>query len=505
MNRLSSLESKADTHSSLSNSEILGHELVTACYKLLNENIDKIHLDYEDDKLNTQNIEDYGNAQPSTKKFMSLMKFIIDKTVYIPVDEFKKRIDTNIDEIKDLTDNQDYEPVVIIPNSDFDRSYTFFTLYLLKKLQEKNIKIKYAFIENDIVDHIKKLSKVYKAKNKKLLIILSDDYSYSGQQIQYRLYKNLIKIDNVKYYINIAGLTETALEAIITGNPYDNSNKDNKDYIIFPKNIRIDKPLTFYNIIEEIEKEKGKNYQDYINENNFYVIEKQNDNIIVKRQFEFIMYKYFDAFQNIIYSFLKYPDERSFTKNLCRIPAYDEKYYIDYDEFKKVYDKKLIKYTDDLKDIITDANEYKEIVSNLDSNNSKLPLWIKQCPKTNEKYIIQDTNKNYWITLFNNCDYSNIDPNNFSCITICNKRAFYKFIEYTYNGKKIMHGEIMDKNRIGFHTFIENISNELSGGSKRRKSKKISRKSKYYGKKCDKMSNIRRKKTHKRTHSFKSF
>jgi hypothetical protein len=40
MNRLSSLESKADTHSSLSNSEILGHELVTACYKLLNDNID---------------------------------------------------------------------------------------------------------------------------------------------------------------------------------------------------------------------------------------------------------------------------------------------------------------------------------------------------------------------------------------------------------------------------------------------------------------------------------
>ena len=156
MNRLSSIKSKADTH----NSEILGHELVTACYKLLNDNIDKIHLDYEDDKLNTQNIEDYGNAQPSTKKFMSLMKFIIDKTVYIPVDEFKKRIDTNIDEIKDLTDNQDYEPVVIIPNSDFDRSYTFFTLYLLKKLQEKNIKIKYAFIENDIVDHIKILSKV---------------------------------------------------------------------------------------------------------------------------------------------------------------------------------------------------------------------------------------------------------------------------------------------------------------------------------------------------------
>jgi len=263
MNRLSSIESKADTQSSLSNSEILGNKLVTACYELLNENIKKIHLDYEDDKLNTQNIEDYGNAQPSTKKFMSLMKFIIDKTVYIPVDEFKKSIDTNIDEIINLTDNQDYEPVLIIPNSYFDRSYTFFTLYLLKKLEEKNIKIKYAFIENEIVDHINKLSKVYKDKykNKQLLIILSDDYSYSGQQIQYRLYNNIIKIDkdNVKYYINIAGLTETALEAIKTDNTYyesnkdndesnkdnDESNKDNKDNIIFPKNIRIDNPPHF--------------------------------------------------------------------------------------------------------------------------------------------------------------------------------------------------------------------------------------------------------------------
>jgi hypothetical protein len=75
-----------------------------------------------------------------------------------------------------------------------------------------------------------------------------------------------------------------------------------------------------------------------------------------------------------------------------------------------------------------------------------------------------------------------------------------RFIKYTYNGEKILN---LDKTK--FNTFIENISKKLSGGAKRRKSKKIRRKSKYYGKKCDKMSNIRRKKTHKRTHSFKSF
>lgn len=410
------------------------NNLLDYCYKFIEENKDLIHLNYkDDDKINTDNIQNYADSQEGSKKFMLLIKKLYEQVTYISSNEFINIIDKNIDEIKEYIDKENYEPIILLPNDGMNRSFSFFTLYLLKRLKENKIIINNGFSENDSTI----INRLSKNESKKYLIIICDDLLYSGTQLTFRLgthlqknnftNKNYALLHNIKYFVNIIGLTTNSKKNIssVFG------DKDEwKKYLILPKNIKT-YDITFNQIISNLDIK-------YINENNFYVIENNNGKLIVKPQFNYVFNYLINKYKFAILPFFKYPDELSVTDNICKIPNYNNIYYIDYDEFNKDYPNKLTdNYEFDLENIIGIWDNLKIKMNILFGNNDLLNMginWIKKTTEINKNYIIQDNNKKSWIKLFNNCNYTNIND---KCHNICYDKTFYKSIKYTYNNHNI--------------------------------------------------------------------
>jgi hypothetical protein len=278
--------------------------------------------------------------------------------------------------------------------------------------------------------------------DKKVILILCDDFSYSGNQLSGHLsasqgnsIKEWFQQDNIqigfdesikkniKYYLNIIGLTNEAEEKI------RNELYEPQLNLILPTARR-----TYNSRIGDIIKRIDK---QTINSNNFYVIIKDNEKLIVVPQFNAIFKDEIKNNLTVVYQSIKYPDAQSTSNILCRIAGSDNKKYINYDIFNSFYPDALKDGEPfELNSIINDKPILlKKIIDNWDNwDNLSDISWLGKCKKI-EKHYIKYFEKDSWIKLFDTCDYD--DSKKINCMRICSNRAFYKKINYKYNGNNI--------------------------------------------------------------------
>jgi hypothetical protein len=300
-------------------------DFINFCYYIIDNNIDIFDLSIhtENKSINLSNLYNYiSSNQSCSVKYLNFIKVIFENIKYISNDEAIRILDDNIDEI--INTFSEYNHILFISN-DFDnikKSNFYFTLYFLKRYRDISGKIIDDIVYSDYLTPI--------FNDKKNLIILCDDVSYSGQQIVETLIsKNLNNyLDNIKkkyssfmisIYLNIFGYTDIANNYICEYMPFTYSGLTvNSIKILFPQN---QQPIV-NKISKVLQKISGSVNIFLISENIF-----NNDILIYKKNnilsSLFFLFEYYDY--NLVYLFLKYPDKFSIYPSFCAIELLDSK------------------------------------------------------------------------------------------------------------------------------------------------------------------------------------
>lgn len=289
---------------------------------------------------------------------------------YIGMGKIIDILDKNIEEL--LSSYNDYVHILIFGNnSTSEKSNLFLTLYFIKEYNKKSIKqIKHIFqtVHNvfnynlDSIDIHEDIKNKYDP-SKKYLIIICDDFTYSGTQIYQSLNDNINNLksykDNINIYINIFGYTKYAKERLLTI-----GKKENGDLIHFPSNAYSNNDNN-YNIIgslnnitfsyeellvisgngsftddnDEVKikklQEKINKFKNFLKKNTIYKVIYENGIItnVIKGDF----YNYYtnlidkgkEKHISHVYLDFKYPDYLSTVGNLCNFEILTDGYYID--------------------------------------------------------------------------------------------------------------------------------------------------------------------------------
>jgi hypothetical protein len=216
-------------------------------YHLLDVNRDLIKIEPQtvldismNNNFNPINFDKYILNNPCMTKYINFLKQIYPVENYICKNDIINIIDKNIDEIVSLINNQHYIPILIINDNLPSKSNFFYTLYLLKKLQEKHININNAYFE---IDHFFDAHKQHVADNKYLLLI-NDDIIYNSNIIieNSKLLQNYtLSNNNLKIYLNIVGYNLRV------------KTKHSSLFITFPANAKLLKSINenIFNILEK--------------------------------------------------------------------------------------------------------------------------------------------------------------------------------------------------------------------------------------------------------------
>ena len=443
-------------------------EMALYCYKIINLNEENLDLSkYPDDSaLLLNNIDKYNKIQNCSANYMNVLKDIYSKYVYISKSSIIYTLNENCNEIIELVETMNYVPVVIMTNEIVDKSNIFFTLYFLNQYKKKTGKeINFVYEKTSDLfnfgDCVKitdtnlckkedfenvsyRESEEHLFLSKKTLIIFCDDFSYSGSQLNINMtgldstisvhdYKISFRYSiakNVLFFLNIVGYTRDAYLKIKS--VFSNSLQNVK----FARRC-IERNVRLQDIINDYLRTKLMINNNYIKDNDFYVMEKIDGKIIVKPQFK----EAFDKIDNLtmIYPFHKYPDIISTTSVLCRIKTMENKYYFDLSEFKKIYPRinTLIKSEEDfdLFKILRHEPAIKFLLDNWndDTQMNRFP-WIKKCSHIDNDMLILYEGE-YWIKMMKNCQYDS-DWSPMSCNYKCID-SFYKFINWNSLNKYI--------------------------------------------------------------------
>ena len=213
-------------------------------YHLLDVNRDLIKIEPQtvldismNNNFNPINFDKYILNNPCMTKYINFLKQIYPVENYICKTDIINIIDKNIDEIVSLINNQHYIPILIINDNLPSKSNFFYTLYLLKKLQEKHINN--AYFE---LDHFFNAHEQHDVDNKYLLLI-NDDIIYNSNIIieNSKLLQNYPLKIKFKIYLNIVGYNLRV------------KTKHSSLFITFPANAKVLKSINenIFNILEK--------------------------------------------------------------------------------------------------------------------------------------------------------------------------------------------------------------------------------------------------------------
>ena len=437
-----------------------GKNYISFCYQILALNNDKIDINKYDENMRIQIEKLYDFKQKCCKKFINFIKQIYDKHIYISKKEVIDIYNKNNEELYNLLiSNPDYMPIIMMPDVNLSKSNIFFTLYFLKFFYEKyGIKFPYAFSRiSDIFENmIEKKSgvEVYgtfknitlkeefreEFRDKTLIFIIIDDFSYSGNQLAGHLvcgkfgpldkkkldmssiYDGKMQFDTkIKYYLNIIGMTDTAEKLIKNEFEYPDL------HLIIPKAI-IKVTAKFSDIL--------KSFTDqYIIENDLYILRfhgpKNNGKIGISSEF----YNIFKTNEelSLVIPFHKYPDIVSTVQFLCAFRTYDNSYIVDHNQFCILYPL----FKEKLRELVFN----KGFINIDDIVNFEMYIKLDNILKTGKvdkdiKWLTKCDNKNdsEMIKLIESC---NIDKTHkiFNCNKIC--PSFYSTIDYVTDLKEI--------------------------------------------------------------------
>lgn len=184
-----------------------------------------------DHSFNEINIKSFIKA--SDKKVRPIVKKIIENTTYISFKEFKN---TMIKSFKEFIKNMKEEKKKIVyvyktKNFKNKSNYWIYT-YLYKYIMKENLKLKLKLIS-------KKDIKLLKEND---TVIMTDDCSYSGMQLQTNIIRNLGKYKNLKTFLNIYILCPYMSSFAIKAITY----KEDEDELNFKVKIGYHKKLDKY-------------------------------------------------------------------------------------------------------------------------------------------------------------------------------------------------------------------------------------------------------------------
>ena len=285
------------------------------CYEFLNQNLDFFDdlKKYDKDiSIDTSNLEHYIHCNNNYSPFFSLMKQILEQVRYISCDEFINITNSNIDEICELI-NDDYEPVLIMTDANINKSNFYYNFYLLYHLKKRHIIIKYIYSNlYDLFDY-EDIKNTIKCKiSKKIIFIICDDVSYSGQQLAEHLTTGgEINLHNKnKIFLNIIALLPTAIETIKMF--FQDIERD----LIIPKKVILIKDTDSCSSIERcLINIFGKNYRNDLNLMDCYVLNKGKaiGEIFITKLFDDMTFGPDYVSRNsinisLVYLFQKYPD-----------------------------------------------------------------------------------------------------------------------------------------------------------------------------------------------------
>jgi hypothetical protein len=428
-------------------------------YQFIDKNIDLIDItQYDTDlSIHIERIDNYIKEQPIMSKYLNFIKKIYSSVRYVDCNETIKIYNDNANElIKILSSNPNLVPIYIFTQANNTKSNFYFNLYFLNILKNKGLKFEHIYQRtSEIISILDTNVEIIEDqfKGKELLFIFSDDITYSGSQLNDYVtdYNNEveIKLDSIKFYLNLLGYSKIAKERII-------KNKIPKN-IIFPKNAIHDKILNLKELLNNFLTSEINTIDSLINSNDFYKLKVVDGELYYESIFRKI-YKLDDETKELltkplIYPFFKYPDRKSIIQNFCYLIDIGG-YTIDLEELKKDNNITIKKVDDILHEnfILDSCNRYQliipdiklkdKIIEIINKNNISDINWLLKLNKISEtptNHIGQinlgellKEDKKYKKTavmglhLIDNCDYKIHD---LECNIKCNY-SFYKEIEY---------------------------------------------------------------------------
>lgn len=145
-----------------------------------------------DHSLNKTNIKKFIKA--SDKKIRPIVEKIIDNTTYISFKEFKKTLFKTFKRfIKDMNEKKIKSIYVYKTKNFYNKSNYWIYKLLLNYIKKHNYKFKFILVSKNTIKKLKPND----------TIIITDDCSYSGSQIQTNIIRNLGKNKKQKTFLNI--------------------------------------------------------------------------------------------------------------------------------------------------------------------------------------------------------------------------------------------------------------------------------------------------------------
>ena len=438
-------------------------------YNLIDKNIGLLDMgQYENNfKIHIEYLEDYKRSQPCAIKYLDFIKRIYESVRYVDCDEVIKIYEENAKElIKIMHDNPDIEPIYIFTPAKSEKSNFYLNLYFLNLLKTKGV------ILNKIYERVGDVITIHDAEiniindtGKKILLILTDDITYSGTQLNSFMTDSNDNVsilnDKIHYYLNLIGYSKVAKTKIL-GNKLETN-------IIFPINAIHEEIKTFEELLTSFLTPEISTIDDLILNNDLYRLNEVEGEYYIDSYFKKIYN--IDVMRNkpLIYPFFKYPDKLSLIQNLCFIINISG---IGVDmNLIKLDNKVNLQKVDDILHpnfIYTYCERYKLLMNEELKENVRLIKsgikesdinWLIKCNNINDKpyqgkvnlgYLTMEKNLNKdvlfdkisGIKLMDGCDYS-VDE--IFCYLKCNV-SFYKKIIY----KNLDESQILQKDKIGY-------------------------------------------------------
>jgi hypothetical protein len=368
------------------------------------DNIDTDHS-FIFDKFNQYLSEN----QTCSKLFIRfLAKILRENVVYISNLDMLKKIRTNAKLLLESY-SSNYSIVIIDPLKE-KKSNSFYTLLFIKEynnlasLSKDKKKIQYFYRSFEYIDlffDTKKDTYIPKFKEN-FVFVFSDDFSYSGSQLQNQInYNDEIKIDlslhkNYIYFLNLYGITCQAKRKI------DQSFL--RPNIIYPQEFC----SKWKDVLSKYAKESNLTNEELIYQNDMFIaysskvitnpiyknttltnsVKYKND-IYIESQ----IYKYFANSENLtfIYLFSKFPDILSTIPTMCKFYSYNEKNVIleqnNFIDRNSILGKETFYFTD-----VVPSSNYQGIINLINSNKEETVFY--KCSRLRDDTLLSESQQN---------------------------------------------------------------------------------------------------------------
>lgn len=454
------------------------------CYNLIDQNLEKFNnlIQYDiNHSQNIDNIRTFVESQTCCRGYFNFIKSMLEAVQYVSCDTFIRILNLNMDEIVKLVKTQNYEPVLITTDDSLQKSNIFYSLYMLKHLRDKGVIINYIYpfvksvseppdVSKNLLNDRGDIKIPEIPLDKKVLLILCDDISYSGTQISghinksslgvpnyypdYGLFNKIVLNSRIKFFLNVVGLLPPAYNLIRI------QFTDLSNLIIPTSVIRFTGNLSVDDIIKLKAREFGLTIENYKKLNDCWVLIRTGETIKLESKFsaENSLNSQSSAELSLVYPFQKYPDGLSTYSKLCYIKAFNGMLTLNIENFLREFNItpdifcRNISDNVSLNDLLRNCGvrNYDSIVSNIISNYNNQEViseinWINSCGiSTNENVFINAFGN--WFKSMNNFPSTPIFLEEFkgNCFSQNVITSFYKELRLTLDGSTYdRHGALM--------------------------------------------------------------